>query len=58
MYQAGVMAPPNLYELPPHPGLMERNPQAESLELSLRGILWSLTIVVGTLELLLEALGP
>jgi len=58
MYQAGVMAPPNLYSLPPRPGLMGPNPQAEPLEISLRGFFWSLAVALGGLELCLEALGP
>jgi hypothetical protein len=58
MYRTGVMAPPTLYELPPPPGLMAGDPAAEPHELSVRGVLWSVAMVLGVVELLVETLGP
>jgi hypothetical protein len=56
--RTGVMAPPTLYQLPPQPGLMAPAARAEPLELSLRSFLWCAALVLGLVELLVQAAGP
>jgi hypothetical protein len=57
MHRTGIMAPPNLHELPPRPGLTAPHPNAVAHEISLRSALWCVAVVLGAVELLLEALG-
>lgn len=58
MDRAGVMAPPTLYEQPARPGLMTPSSQAPPPEISLRGILWTVAVLLGAIELCLEAALP
>ena len=55
MYRTGVMAPPDLYLHPPQPGLMARGGVAH--EVSLRGFLWVVAVVLGVVELCVESFG-
>jgi hypothetical protein len=56
--RTGVMAPPNLRELPPRAGLMAPEPGAVAHEISLRAALWCMALVLGAVEVLFEGLGP
>ena len=56
MYPTGVMAPPDLYEHPPQPGLLARGPK-EAHPVSLRSFLWCVALVLGLVELLAESFG-
>ena len=56
MYRTGVMAPPDLYALPPQPGLMTRGASV-GLEVSLRSFLWCIALVLGAVELCVESFG-
>jgi hypothetical protein len=56
MHRTGVMAPPDLYDHPPQPGLMARG--APAGEVSLRSFLWVLALVLGVVELCVESFGP
>ncbi|HEY7017059.1 MAG TPA: hypothetical protein VH297_01205 [Gaiellaceae bacterium] len=49
------MAPPDLYDQPARPGLMCPGPQAPPFELSLRAFFWGIAIVLGAVELFVEA---
>ena len=57
MYRTGVMAPPDLYELPPRTGLMvPSSAQAEPVDVRLA--LWTFAAVLAAVELTVElALG-
>jgi hypothetical protein len=57
MHRTGMMAPPTLYQLPPRPGLMTRDPHAVPHEVSLRSVLWCVAVVLGAVELVLKVLG-
>jgi hypothetical protein len=57
MHRTGIMAPPNLYELPPRGGLMAPSRDAVAHEVGLRSALWCVAVVLGAVELFLEALG-
>mgnify|MGYP001086005826 FL=1 len=53
MHRPGVMAPPDLYEHPPRPGLM--SPGAEQAHpVDLRLLLWTVAAVLAAVELCLE----
>jgi hypothetical protein len=63
MHRPGVMAPPTLYEQPARPGLMSPDtaaptPAAPPPEISLRAFFWSIVVVLGAVELCLEAALP
>jgi hypothetical protein len=55
MYQAGVMAPPDLYAYPPQPGLMAHGHATHPV--SLRSFLWCVALLLGVVELCVESLG-
>jgi hypothetical protein len=57
MYRTGVMAPPDVYELPRRPGLMApSSDQAEPVDVRLA--LWTLAALLAAVELTVElALG-
>ena len=53
MRRPGIMAPPDLYEQPPQPGLMspgEEHPEPVDLRL----FLWSVAAVLAAVELVLQ----
>jgi hypothetical protein len=52
------MAPPTLYEQPVRPGLMSADTAAPPPEISLRAFFWSIAVVLGAVELCLEAALP
>ena len=53
MQRTGVMAPPDLYELPPRPGLMTPNTvSAEPVDA--RIALWTVAAVLAAVELTFE----
>ena len=56
MYRTGVMAPPDLYELPLQPGLMTRE-HGEAHHVSLRTFLWVVASVLGLVGLCVESFG-
>ncbi len=56
MYRTGVMAPPDLYALPPRPGLMARG-HAAGHDVSLRSFLWCVALLLGVVEVCVEILG-
>ena len=58
MHRPGVMAPPTLYEQPVRPGLMSADTAAPPPEISLRAFFWSIAVVLGAVELCLEAALP
>jgi hypothetical protein len=51
MYRTGVMAPPDLYDHPPQPGLMAHAASADPFDVSLHSFLWSVAVVLGLVEL-------
>jgi hypothetical protein len=53
MYPTGVMAPPDLYAHPPQVGLMARGAAADPV--SLRSFLWTVALVLGLVELLVQS---
>jgi hypothetical protein len=53
MYRTGVMAPPDLYDLPPQPGLMACE-SSTTHEVSLRNFLWVVALVLGVVELCVD----
>ena len=57
MYPTGVMAPPDLYALPPQPGLMTRGADAGHRDVSLRSFLWCVALLLGVVELCVETFG-
>ena len=58
MYRTGVMAPPDLYSRPPQPGLMAHGAAQEPRDVSLRSFLWCAALVLGVVELCVQAAGP
>ena len=53
MRRPGIMAPPDLYERPPAPGLM--SPRAEHHEpVDLRLVLWTVALMLAGVELFLQ----
>jgi hypothetical protein len=56
MNRTGVMAPPDLYDLPTQHGLMTVGARAEALEPSLRSFLWCVALVLALVELCVEML--
>jgi hypothetical protein len=58
MYRTGVMAPPDLYDLPPQPGLMARGKPAEAHHVSARTFLWVVALVLGLVELCVQVSTP
>lgn len=58
MKRPGVMAPPDLYELPAQPGLMSPHPRTPAHELDLRAILWTVALALAVVELCLELATP
>jgi hypothetical protein len=57
MHPTGVMAPPDLYALPPRPGLMAHGGEAGHRDVSLRSFLWCVALLLGVVELCVESLG-
>jgi hypothetical protein len=57
MYRTGVMAPPDLYTLPPQPGLMTRGGEAGHRDVSMRSFLWFVALLLGVVELCVESFG-
>jgi hypothetical protein len=55
MYRTGVMAPPDLYDHPPQPGLMARGNPAEIPNVSARTFFWVAALVLGLVELCVQA---
>ena len=58
MHRTGVMAPPDLYDLPPQPGLMARGNLAEAHYVSARTFLWVVALVIGLVELCVQVSTP
>jgi len=58
MHRTGVMAPPDLYDLPPQPGLMTRGNLAEAHYVSARTFLWVVALVIGLVELCVQVSTP
>ena len=54
MYRTGVMAPPDLYDRPAHPGLMARGAR-EAHPVSLRSFLWCVALLLALVELLVQS---
>jgi hypothetical protein len=54
MYRTGVMAPPDLYDLPPKPGLMARGHTVEAHHVSARTFFWTVALVLGLIELCVQ----
>ena len=54
MDRTGVMAPPDLYDLPARPGLMAPSVRTAPHDLSLRSFLWCVALVLGLVELCLD----
>jgi len=52
------MAPPDLYDLPPQPGLMARGNLAEAHYVSARTFFWVIALVLGLVELCVQASTP
>jgi hypothetical protein len=57
MYRTGVMAPPDLYEVPLQPGLMARG-NGEVHHVSLRAFFWVVASVLGFVELSVDLFTP
>jgi hypothetical protein len=51
------MAPPDLYTLPPQPGLMTRGGEAGHRDVSMRSFLWFVALLLGVVELCVESFG-
>ena len=53
MHRPGVMAPPDLHELPPRPGLMTPG-SAPAEPVDVRLVLWTVAAVLAAVEFLAE----
>jgi hypothetical protein len=58
MDRPGLMAPPNLHDHPAPAGVMRATSPEGVPQISLRTLLWSVAIVLGALEICLEAALP
>jgi hypothetical protein len=54
MYRTGVMAPPDLYDHPPQPGLMAHG-TTETHAVCLHSFLWCVALLLGLVELLVQS---
>jgi len=54
MHRPGVMAPPSLYDEPAQAGLMSPSAAAPPFAISLNGLLWSVALVLATIEFLVQ----
>jgi hypothetical protein len=54
MRRPGIMAPPDLYEQPPQPGLMTPREEHPAPPVDLRLFLWSVAAVLAGVELFLQ----
>jgi hypothetical protein len=57
MYRTGVMAPPDLYALPPQPGLMTRGAAAGHHGVSLKSFLWCVALLLAVVEVCADSFG-
>ena len=54
MHRTGVMAPPQLHELQPQPGLMAHDPAAEPHQIAPSSFLWCVAFLLAAVELLVK----